>query len=173
MVTRLETERLVLRDIGEADVPALHGIMSDPESMYYWSSAPHTRIEQTRDYVLPRDDDDEIWPCWAVTLQGDTIGRIGLGTRRPGVRELGYMMARSHAGKGYAREAVAAVISYSFSDPATRRIFADIDPDNQPSIRVVEALGFVLEGRLRNEWETHLGERDSLIYGLLRGEWRG
>ena len=53
-----------------------------------------------------------------------------------------------------------------------RRVFADIDPDNAPSIRLVERLGFTIEGRLRAEWETHIGVRDTLIYGLLRDEWR-
>ena len=53
-----------------------------------------------------------------------------------------------------------------------RRIFADTDPDNAPSIAVVERLGFTLEARLRAEWETHIGVRDSLIFGLLEDEWR-
>ena len=44
--------------------------------------------------------------------------------------------------------------------------------DNAPSIGLVERLGFALEGRLRAEWETHIGVRDTLIYGLLRDEWR-
>lgn len=41
-----------------------------------------------------------------------------------------------------------------------------------PSIRLVERLSFRLEGRLRAEWETHIGVRDTLIYGLLKDEWR-
>jgi RimJ/RimL family protein N-acetyltransferase len=51
-----------------------------------------------------------------------------------------------------------------------RRIFADTDPDNQPSIALLTRLGFTLEGRLRAEWQTHIGVRDSLIYGLLAEE---
>ena len=34
------------------------------------------------------------------------------------------------------------------------------------------ALGFTLEARLRAEWETHIGVRDSLIWGLLEDEWK-
>ena len=39
------------------------------------------------------------------------------------------------------------------------------------SIALLERLGFQYEGRLRGERETHIGVRDSLIYGLLRDEW--
>ena len=53
-----------------------------------------------------------------------------------------------------------------------RRVFADTDPDNRGSIALLERLGFRLEGRLRGEWHTHIGVRDSLIYGLLAEEWR-
>ena len=52
------------------------------------------------------------------------------------------------------------------------RVFADIDPDNAASIGVVVRLGFRLEGRLRQAWKTHIGLRDSLIYGFLRDEYR-
>ncbi|MBL4617039.1 MAG: GNAT family N-acetyltransferase [Robiginitomaculum sp.] len=48
-----------------------------------------------------------------------------------------------------------------------RRIFADVDPDNTGSKRVVEKLGFQFEGVARANWETHIGVRDSLIYGLI------
>ena len=67
----------------------------------------------------------------------------------------------------------------AFDTLGARRITADIDPDNQASIRVFERLGFTLEARLRGEWEMHIGVRDSLIYGLLRDDprpwrdWRG
>ncbi|MNC99893.1 hypothetical protein D3C83_183340 [compost metagenome] len=62
-----------------------------------------------------------------------------------------------------------------FEKKGARRIVADIDPDNRTSIRTFERLGFKLEGRLRSEWEMHIGIRDSLIYGLLRDDprpWR-
>ena len=50
---------------------------------------------------------------------------------------------------------------------------ADTDPDNIGSNRLLERLGFKLEGHLRAEWETHIGVRDSLIWGLLAAEWNG
>ena len=52
-----------------------------------------------------------------------------------------------------------------------RRVFADTDPDNRFSIGLLQKLGFQLEGHLRAEWETHIGVRDTLLFGLLRDEW--
>ena len=50
-------------------------------------------------------------------------------------------------------------------------MFADTDPDNRFSIGLLQKLGFQLEGHLRAEWETHIGVRDTLLFGLLRDEW--
>ena len=77
----------------------------------------------------------------------------------------------SCGGGGLAREAVGAVIAHGFGAMGLRRIFGDADPENAASIGTLAALGFMLEGRLREEWETHIGVRDSLIFGLLRHEW--
>ena len=65
------------------------------------------------------------------------------------------------------------VIDYGFDELGLRRIFADTDPENSGSIGLLGRLGFQQEGYLRAEWETHMGVRDTLIFGLLRGEWAG
>lgn len=168
----LETARLILRKRTVADADALHASYADPQIMTYWSHAPHETIDQTRaDFA--RSIDDPNWRAWAITLKGDdrAIGMVAAGEKRQGgVTELGYIVARSHWGTGIAREAVSAVIDRLFVE-GQRRVFADADPDNAASRRLLERLGFKLEGVLRGEWETHLGVRDSTIYGLLRDEW--
>jgi len=85
--------------------------------------------------------------------------------------EIGYLLVRREWGKGYAGEAVSALLDQLF-DGGARRVFADTDPDNDASIRLLQRLGFRREGVLRGEWETHIGVRDSVILGLLKDEWR-
>lgn len=111
---------------------------------------------------------------WSVTLKGSdrAIGTVFAGRRREGVSEIGYLFARAHQGRGMAREAVMRLLDLLFLEEAYRRVFADTDPENAASIRLLEALGFRREGVLRAEWETHIGVRDSVIWGLLRDEWR-
>lgn len=173
MTDRFESARLAMRPQLVDDAEALFEAYGDPELMTYWSSAPHTDVAQTRAYLetrVPLSD----WRGWSVTLKGDdrAIGTVAAGLRRNGVVEIGYMLVRRFWGQGYAREAVERLIDMLFVDEGRRRILADTDPDNAPSNALLKSLGFTLEGRLRGEWETHIGIRDSYIWGLLREEWR-
>jgi RimJ/RimL family protein N-acetyltransferase len=168
----IETPRLTLRPRTLDDAAALHVAFADPELMRYWSGPPHASVEETR-ADLARDAPE--WRRWAITLKGDdtAIGVVVAGEKRQGnVTEIGYILVREHWGAGIAREAVSAVIDRIFSE-GQRRVFADTDPDNKPSRAMLERLGFKHEALLRAEWETHLGVRDTTIYGLLRDEWSG
>ncbi len=80
------------------------------------------------------------------------------------------MLSRAHWGGGIAIEAVSAVIDRLFAE-GQRRVFADTDPENLASRGLLEKLGFKLEGMLRAEWETHIGVRDTALYGLLPSDW--
>lgn len=168
----LETPRLILRPRRVEDADALFPAFADAELMTYWSGPPHETVAQTRaDFAREASG----WRAWAITRKGDdtAIGFAAAGEKRQGnVTELGYLLAREHWGGGIAREAVSAVIDQVFAE-GQRRIFADTDPDNRGSRALLEHLGFRFEALLRAEWETHLGVRDTTIYGLLRDEWRG
>ncbi|WP_363130505.1 GNAT family protein [Sphingomonas sp.] len=169
----METERLVLRQLRADDADALHPMYSDAEANIYGSHPATTSIEETREQMAKRVA-DTAWRGWAITLKGDdtAIGNVASYEKRQGkVTEIGYMLRRDHWGHGYATEAVAAMIELLFAE-GQRRVFADTDPDNAPSIAVVTRLGFTLEARLRAEWDTHIGVRDSLIFGLLEDEWK-
>ncbi len=156
-----------------ADAPALHLAYRDVELMRYWSSAPHATLDDTVAYLSDGTRYAE-WRGWSITLKGDdtAIGTLAAGTRRKGVYEIGYLLTRAHWGGGIAREAVTRLIDLLFDDEGSRRIIADTDPDNLASNRLLESLGFQREGLLRAEWETHIGVRDSILWGLLRDEWR-
>jgi RimJ/RimL family protein N-acetyltransferase len=146
---------------------------SDVDANHY-GSHPAT---VTRDDTVARLEKavaDTDWRAWAITLKGDdtAIGTVACYEKRQGkVTEIGYVLRRDQWGRGYVTEAVAALIDLLFAE-GQRRIFADTDPDNAPSIAVLKRLGFTLEATLRAEWETHIGVRDSLIWGLLEDEWK-
>jgi RimJ/RimL family protein N-acetyltransferase len=167
----LASARLILRPQRVDDADALFAAYGDVELMRYWSHAPHATAAETHDYLAERVGEGD-WRTWSVTLAGDdtAIGLVAAGARRPGVIEIGYLIARAHWGHGYAREAVSCVLDRLFREGA-RRVFADTDPDNVSSNHLLKALGFTLEGRLRAEWETHIGVRDTNAWGLLASEW--
>ena len=170
----LETARLRLRPLVAADADALHDIYGDAEAMTWWSHGPNATLEETRTQVAGRLIAGD-WRGWAITLAGDdrAIGTLGAHEKRQGaVYEIGYSVARVHWGAGLATEAVSALLDLLFEVEGARRVFADTDPDNAASNAVLKKLGFTLEAVLREEWETHLGVRDSNIWGLLAREWR-
>jgi RimJ/RimL family protein N-acetyltransferase len=171
LIPTLVTNRLTLRATMDADAAALVPTLADAGIMRWWSRAPMTSVEEVRDYL--RDDLTD-WRRWIVTRTGDdtAIGWVSAGEKRQGgVSEIGYLFARTVHGRGIAREAVAAVIDRLFVE-GQRRVFADTDTENAASNALLERLGFRREGLLRAEWHTHIGVRDSLIWGLLAAEWR-
>lgn len=170
----LTTPRLILRPLRADDADALHPMYSDAAANLYGSRPETASIAETRDLVAMRAADTD-WRTWAITLRDDdrAIGTTGAYEKRQGgVSEIGYFLSPAYWHRGYATEAVAALIDLLFAE-GQRRVVADTDPDNAASIAVTKRLGFKLEATLRAEWETHLGIRDSLIWGLLRDEWPG
>lgn len=169
----LTTERLMLRQLREEDAEALFPVLSDPEVMLWWSSGPHRSLAETEEYARGNAAEGQGFICWAITAGDDVaLGWVILIDGKPAVKEIGYILHRDQWRGGIAREAVARVIEYGFAELGLRRIFADTDPENAGSIALLERLGFQREGHLREEWETHIGVRDSLIFGLLRSEWQ-
>ena len=169
----LTTERLVLRPLRVSDADALHSIFADEDAMTWWSSGPHESVEETLAYIS-QNCEPPYSPTWAITIAGNdtAIGWVVLLPRRDGVREIGYILSRDNWGSGIAKEAASRVIEHGFDELKLRRIFADADPDNLASCGLLERLGFEKEGYLRQEWETHIGVRDSVLFGLLSHEWK-
>lgn len=173
----MESARLRLRPLSVDDAEGMHVVYADEEAMRWWSHPPHATLDETR-AELARKTAAPDWRAWAITLKGDgadaAIGQLAAHEKRQGkVVEIGYSLARPHWRKGYAREAVSRLLDLLFREEGNRRVFADTDPDNVGSNTLLARLGFVCEGRLRGEWETHIGVRDSFIWGMLAEEWRG
>lgn len=166
----LETARLRLRARTADDAEALFPAMSDAVTMRWWWRGPYLSLEELRAEFA---DSGEARRCWAVTRRGGdrAIGFVSAGKKRAGVSEIGYLFAPKAHGRGYAAEAVGAVIDQLFAE-GQRRVFADADPENRNSRALLERLGFTMEGLLRAEWETHIGVRDTALYGLLANERR-
>ena len=172
MSQTFESARLTMRPQRLDDAEALFEAYGDTELMRYWSSGPHADLAETLAYMAPRVDRSD-WRSWSITEREShrVIGTVSAGQRRAGVVEIGYLLVRSAWGRGYAREAVSRLIDLLVRDEGNRRVFADTDPDNAASNTLLETLGFRREGYLRAEWETHIGVRDTILWGLLAKEW--
>ena len=169
----IRTARLVLRQLVIEDAAELFEALSDEEVMRYWSSGPRKTLEEAAAYVAENADSGSDRHCWAITTDGlAALGWVVIRPYRENCFVLGYILRRDCWRNGYLSEAVACVLDLAFDELDARRVMADTDPDNAGSIRLLEKLGFQQEGHLRSEWKTHIGIRDSLIFGLLRDEWK-
>jgi RimJ/RimL family protein N-acetyltransferase len=159
----IRTERLVLRRATMNDVAAFHAIFSDPEAMRYWSSLPHERVEQTRQWVdsmvnLDRAKSDD----FVITLDGAAIGKMGA-YRLP---DFGFIVAREHWGKGLATEALKAFLAHRRGVDPGGRLTADVDPQNDRSLGLLKRHGFVETGRKSRTWQIGENWCDSVYLAL-------
>jgi [ribosomal protein S5]-alanine N-acetyltransferase len=170
----LETPRLVLRRLRPDDTAGLHACFSDEETMRYWSSVPHTRLEETEDVVAKsiRGLASGVFVEWAVTLRDDDTA-VGKVSHHRWIKahfrsEIGYILRRDLWGRGIVHEALAAIITFGFERMKLHSIEAQVDPENERSVRVLERLAFVKEGHLRESFFLAGRFTDTGIYSLLR-----
>ncbi len=177
MIPVLDTPRLRIRALGDEDVPALFAIFGNPETMRYWSTPAMSDVSEAAELLrdIRRHAEAQTLFQWGIARRDDdrvigtcTLFRIEREHRRA---ELGYILRRDHWGGGFAHEALTALLDHSFGALGLHRLEADIDPRNTGSIRLIERLGFALEGRLRERFFVAGEVQDSLLYGLLEPDW--
>ncbi len=175
----IETPRLRLRRMRADDIPAFLAYRNDPDVARYqsWSStdeATSLRFIAELETLEPGMRNE--WFQFAIARREDDVllGDCGLLTTpdSPPQGMVGYTLAREHQRRGYATEAVTALLDYAFGPLALHRITATVDPRNGPSIALLERLGLRREGHflcnafIKGEW------CDEYLYALLASEWR-
>jgi ribosomal-protein-alanine N-acetyltransferase len=174
----MRTERLLLRSLEKSDSGAFLDIFSDARTMEYWSKEPISSIEEAESLI----QQDIEWSasdkciCLGVALADSNllIGKITLfqldeQNRRA---EIGYVLDRRHWDKGYMTEALGWLLDYAFDELKLHRLEADTDPDNLPSLALLEKFGFSQEGLFRDRWWVHGKWHESVMLGLLEVDYR-
>ena len=174
----VESERLIVRPVEEGDLQALLLVNGDDEATRFlpyasWRSLADGRAWFERMSVMgARGESIQ----YVLTERASTLA---IGTcllfryeESSARAELGYVLGRSYWGRGIMREALVAVINCAFGAYGLRRLEAEVDPLNQASSRLLESLGFTREGQLRKRWVDKGVAHDTIIYGLLKDEWR-
>lgn len=165
-----QTERLVLRRYQKEDLQDLWEYLSDGEVLEYEPYRPMTR-EEAKENLEWRISTEEMV---AVELKSihKMIGNVYLGKRDFEALEIGFVFNRDYWGQGYALESCRALVLQAFSK-GIHRIYAQCDPHNQRSWKLLEALGFHKEGHLKQNvyfWKDRDGRpiwKDSYIYARL------
>jgi ribosomal-protein-alanine N-acetyltransferase len=147
---RIETDRLLLRDLREDDLDALAAIWTDPDvTRYMGGPRDPARIRDMLAEDLPADPPDpfNLWPV-IEKATGRIVGHCGLLEKEVDGQDevdLTYVFARSAWGQGYATEIATALRDYAFADLGLARLVAVIDHENTGSQRVALKVGMRYE----------------------------
>ena len=169
----IDTDNLHLRPLKMADAEAMFAILSDPQSMKFWSHKPATDIEVAiktlREDLESDARNDSI--CWAVTIKGkdELIGKCILFHFSPHNHraEIGFILNRDYWRQGLMHQALEGVIDFAFNTLKLHRIEGDTDTENTGSLALLEKLGFEREGLFRERWFVYDKWDDSVMLGLL------
>ena len=175
----LNTDNLQLRPSNPTDAEGMLAMLSDPQSMKYWSDQPISDLD-TAIEVLDKDLESDAQGnsmCWAITFKGQDkmIGKCILFqfNRENHRAEIGYILNREYWRQGLTYQALGAVIDFAFNTLNLHRIEADVDTENLASLGLLEKLGFKREGLFRERWRVYDEWQDSLMLGLLKQDWPG
>src|SRR5215510_5148295 len=167
----LTTERLLLRQRHEDDLPAILCMDLDPEVMRFLDG-PRTDTVAHEKEVRARIHRDfgpglGYWSVFRRERPDGFLGYVSLHTMPDYTEvELGYRFDRPAWGRGFATEATAACLDHAFRTLALPEVVAVVDPDNHASLRVIAKLGFRAAGR------RHVYRKDLLFYRLQRVSYR-
>ncbi len=174
----LHTERLALRGFQSTDAESLFSLHTNSRVLRYWDSPPWENYSRTERFLATcsQMEAEGSGARLAVELLSERtfIGWCSVTRWNPTYRSasLGYCFDDTRWGHGYATEAVSVLLEWAFNTLDLNRVQAETDTRNHASVRVLEKLGFVREGTLREDCVVNGDVSDSHVYGLLRREWR-
>ncbi|WP_375201910.1 GNAT family N-acetyltransferase [Hyphococcus sp.] len=142
----------------DRDGPALHAIFGDEDCCTYLAGPAAKSVSETVSLLKKWNEGTEE-TTWAIVEHenGEARGRATLIPRGREIWEIGIMLCPKAQGRGLAAKALAEIIEDGFDHRGARRIFADIDTDNRPSIRLFERLGFQREGVVAGDLDDPYG----------------
>jgi RimJ/RimL family protein N-acetyltransferase len=176
----LYTPRLLLREFGSQDHPAVHAFASDPEVTRYTEWGPNSP-QDTADFLALAVRDAKALPRTRFALAivdriDDTlIGSVELRITSPAHRQgqIGYVLTRPTWGQGLATEAAEAMLRLGFDRFGLHRVMATCDPENAASARVLAKIGMRCEGHLHHHLYIRGLWRDRLVFAAIADPQRG
>ena len=172
----LSNEKLLLRELTTSDWIDVHKYASQPIVCQYQPWGPNTE-EDTKEFVhqVIKDAARERRTRFVFAIIYNECmvgaGEINIRDFANKAGEIAYIVNPDYWGKGIATEVATLLIDYGFKELKLHRIYATCDPRNIGSSKVLEKVGMIKEGRIREDLFIKDGWRDSLLYSVLEHEW--
>ena len=148
MLTIVETERLIIRQITHEDALNLAKVLADPIVMKYSTVGVHSE-EQIDAYITKCKNqyDSNGYGHWAIytSRTNEFVGVCGLNEHKvdsDDIIHVNYRLAADQQGKGYAVESTLGVLDFAKNSLKFNAVYALIDPDNISSVKVANRAGF-------------------------------
>ncbi len=160
----------------EEDAEALYALRSDKDFMKYLGMDPYHSMSQAEEMVQSNIQGfkEQTNLSWKISPMDSTqlIGYIGLWRffKDHFRAEIGFGLSSDFRGKGMMSDCILHICKYAFKSMNINSISADVDPDNIPSIKLLEKVGFQHEGHLRENYYYDGRFIDSVYMGLLRSD---
>ena len=173
----LETNRLRIRPLTLEDKDAFFAYRRDKEANAFqgWIPDRPEDVDAFMSRVAQVINTPETWFQLAMVLKENelVIGDIGLHFVDPENLqvELGCTLSKDFQNQGFATEALTRVMDYLFNDLKKHRVYTSMDPQNAPSIQLVERIGFRKEAHFIKSLFINGTWVDDVVYALLREEW--
>lgn len=173
----LETPHLILRPLRADDFADYFEYAQDPAVASSGMWTPYASEEQAHadfTHLLTVYARGLMWWALEEKADGKMIGRCELDGYDPddARADISYALHQGYWRRGYVSEAVERVARYGFDDLRLNRLSATVFPDNIASVRILEKLGMIREGCLRQYRSTRGAPEDVYLYAVLRAEWQ-
>ena len=178
-IPRLETERLKLRAVQPGDADGIFQLYSDPKVTEFAEISTFTNFQQARNLIskFTKWFQHDQGVRWGIFL-GDSDELIGVCCFdtyliKYRTANVGYDLASAQWQKGFATEAVTAIVDYAFAHGLVskiNRIQALTHVDNPASDRVLEKMNFQKEGLLRQYAYWNRQYHDMNLYSRLANQ---
>jgi ribosomal-protein-alanine N-acetyltransferase len=145
--------------------------------MRYWDAPPWGERARAERFITTcrqiAEEGDGARLAVDRVSDGAFVGWCSLTRWNPNYRSasIGYCLDDAAWGHGYATEAARALLQWAFDTLDLNRVQAETDTRNAASARVLEKLGFLREGTLREDCVVNGDVSSSWVYGLIRREW--
>ena len=170
----LRGEHVILRAFEREDMKTLHELQKNVDLVLLsdgeWEPWPLAASEKHFEKHL----EDQERSGFIIEVDGVVIGGCGLhhSHRRDGSTQLGIGIHHpEYVGKGYGPDAIRVLLRWAFHVQNWRRVWLTTLACNERALRAYQKLGFVEEGRLREESFFDGKYVDVLQMGMLRREW--
>ena len=177
---KINTPRLLIRNLELSDLDAFHRYRSKEEVMLYQGSNVMNKA-QAKEFILDQKDKQfgkaGGWVQYALENKatGILIGdcAIKLQATDPRIAEIGMTISPTFQRKGYGKEALLAITAFLFDTKKLHRIIETVDAENTASIRLLQSTGFRKEGYFIENIFFNGKWGSEYQYAMLRREWEG